>query len=95
MYILKKDNLSQLRIKGTRFLTLNTKKKVINMTRTFKTYSEWYLYYMFKSSTSLLPDFEFSNLNSVSIKIYKLSTKQNDKLSKNNKRLTLLGNFKP
>ena len=30
---------------------------------------------MFKSSISLLPDFEFSNLNSRSIKIYKLLTK--------------------
>ena len=43
---------------------------------------EWYLYYMFKSSISLLTDFIFSNLNSRSIKIYKLLRKQNDKLSK-------------
>ena len=40
---------------------------------------------------SLLPDFKFSNLNSRSIKIYKLLTKQHDKLSKNNRSLTLLG----
>ena len=36
---------------------------------------------MFKSSIPL-PDFKSSNLNSRSIKIYKLLIKQNDKLSK-------------
>ena len=36
---------------------------------------------MSKSSISLLPDLKFSNLHSRSIKIYKLLTKQNDKLS--------------
>ena len=41
---------------------------------------------MFKSSISLLPDFKFSNLSSRSIQIYKLLTKQNVKLSKNNKK---------
>ena len=34
--ILKKDNLPWLRIKDAIFLNLNTTKKVINMTRTFK-----------------------------------------------------------
>ena len=58
------------------------------MTRTFKIYSEWYLCYMFKSSISLLTDFKFPILNSRSIKIYKLLTKQIDKLSKNNRSLT-------
>ena len=53
--IFKKDNLPLLRIKDTIFLTVNTKKKVINMTRTFKIYSEWHLCYMFKSSISSLP----------------------------------------
>ena len=37
---------------------------------------------MFKSSIPFLPDFKSSNLNSRSIKINKLLTKQNDKLSK-------------
>ena len=65
------------------------------MTRTFKIYKEWYLCYMFKSSIYLLPDFKFSNRNFRSMKIYKMLTKQNDKLSKNNRSQTLLGNFKP
>ena len=44
---------------------------------------------MFKSSMSLLTHFKFSK------KIYKLLTKQNDKLPlKKNGSLTLLGNFK-
>ena len=84
--ILKKDNLPWLRIKDAIFLNLNTTKKVINMTRTFKIQSESHLGYMFKSSISLLPDFKFSNLSSRSIQIYKLLTKQNVKLSKNNKK---------
>ena len=50
---------------------------------------------MFKSSIYLLPDFKFSNRNFRSMKIYKMLTKQNDKLSKNNRSQTLLGNFKP
>ena len=50
---------------------------------------------MFKSSISLLPDFKFSNLNFRSMKMYKMLTKRNDKLSKNNRSQTLLGNFKP
>ena len=70
-------------------------KNVINMARTFKIYSEWHLCYISKSNMSLLFDFKFCNLNSRSIKIYKLLTKQNDKLSKSNRSLTLLGNFKP
>ena len=88
IHILKKDNFTQPRIKDTIFPTLNKKKKVTNMTRTFKIYSEWYLCYMFKSSISLLTDFKFPILNSRSIKIYKLLTKQIDKLSKNNRSLT-------
>ena len=65
------------------------------MNRTYKIYSEWHLCYMFKSRISLFTDFKFSNLNSRSIKIYKLLTKQDDKPSKNNRSLALLGNFKP
>ena len=49
------------------------------MTGTFKIYSEWCLCYMFKSSIFLLPDFQFPNLDSRSINIYKLLTKQNDR----------------
>ena len=69
------------------------KKKVINMTITFEIYSEWHLCYMFNGTS--LPDFKFSNLNSRSIKMNKVLTKQNDKLSKYNKNLSFLGNFKP
>ena len=89
-YVFKKRRSPiALRIKNTIFLTLNTKKKAINLTRTFKIYSEWHLCCMFKSSMSLLAHFKFSK------KIYKLLTKQNDKLPlEKNRSLTLLGNFK-
>ena len=51
--IFKKDKLPWLRIKDTIILYFNIKKKIINMTRTFRIHhSEWHLCYMFKSSIS-------------------------------------------
>ena len=63
------------------------KKKVINMNRTFKIYSKWYSCYMFKSSISLLPDFKFSNLNSRSIKMYKMLTNKQKKNMLNSQKI--------